>query len=101
MKARTRKIPPVHQDTFVSRFPACRVPMNDPGEELAPPKLAARPLPSPLCMSTAATRTMLSRMRRARRKVYIQLYKLSSAMAPDNWGVRVETPSLREADADR
>jgi len=68
-KLRARKIPPDHQLALVRRFPACLIPMNASGEELAPPKLAARPLPFPLCSRTAAMRTIQSRISRVRRNV--------------------------------
>src|SRR5438128_1722259 len=71
MKASARKIPAVHQLAFVNRFPACRVPKIVPAELLAPPNVAAIPPPCPACISTTAMRTMLSRTRRTRRKVYI------------------------------
>ncbi len=46
-KASARKMPLAHQEIFVNRFPACRIPIKASGEELAPPKLAASPLPFP------------------------------------------------------
>jgi len=71
MKARSRKMPPAHQLTRVSRVPACLVPMKESDEELAPPKLAARPPPFPLWRRIAAPSIMLSMTRRIRKKVYI------------------------------
>jgi hypothetical protein len=70
-KERSRKIPVPPQEILVSRFPAWRIPMNASGEELAPPKLAERPWPLPLCRRMAATTTRLVRIRRTSRKVYI------------------------------
>lgn len=46
--ASPRKTAPPHQLTLVSRFPACLTPISASGDELAPPKLAARPPPFPL-----------------------------------------------------
>src|SRR6266702_4969911 len=68
--ARPRKIPPHHQLAFVSRLPVWRVPRNELAELLTPPNDAAMPPPCPACISTAATRTKLSRTRRTRRKEY-------------------------------
>jgi hypothetical protein len=45
--ASIRKMPAHHQVAFVSSVPAWRIPIKASGEELAPPKLAARPLPLP------------------------------------------------------
>lgn len=47
-KARNKKTPPPIQLVLVSRLPACLMPMNASGDELAPPKLAANPPPLPL-----------------------------------------------------
>jgi hypothetical protein len=71
MNARARKIPPDHQEIVVNRLPACRIPMNDSGDELAPPKLDAKPPPVPLCIKMAATRTRLSIMSKTSKNVYI------------------------------
>jgi len=71
MNARARNTPPPHQEIFVSRLPAWRIPMNASGEELAPPKLAERPPPVPLWSRIAPIRTMLTMMRSTRRKVYM------------------------------
>jgi hypothetical protein len=46
-KANPRKIPAPHHVALVRRLPAWRMPMNASGEELAPPKFAASPLPLP------------------------------------------------------
>ena len=64
-----RKSAPDHQLIFVSRLPACRVPMNASGDELTPPKLAAMPVPLPLCNRIPATSTKLSRISTTRRDV--------------------------------
>lgn len=45
--ASPKKMPPHHQLALVKRFPACRVPITESEEELAPPKLAASPPPFP------------------------------------------------------
>ena len=69
MKQSPRKIPPPHQLAVVRRFPACRIPMNASGDELAPPKLAASPVPFPLWSRIARIRTMQSSTRIVRRNV--------------------------------
>jgi hypothetical protein len=43
--------------------------MRASGDELAPPKLAARPLPFPLCSRMASMRTMQSTTSTVRRNV--------------------------------
>jgi hypothetical protein len=70
MKARKRKIPPLHQVAFVKRLPVCREPKSELAELLTPPKVAARPWPWPLCRSTATIKTMLSMVRSTIRNVY-------------------------------
>ena len=70
-KARPRKIPPHHQLAFVSRLPACRVPMTESEDEPAPPKLAASPPPFPDWSRMAAPSTTASRISRTRRNVYM------------------------------
>ena len=72
MKASARKSPPPHQLICVKRFPAWRMPSSESADELMPPKLAARPPPLPLCARMASTSTILSRIRRTRRNVYIE-----------------------------
>jgi hypothetical protein len=67
-KERNRKIPPPHQLALVSRLPAWRVPRSESAELLTPPKLAASPLPLPLCSRMAAMSTRLSIMSRTSRK---------------------------------
>ena len=69
MKQRPRKIPPHHQLALVRRFPAWRMPIKASGEELAPPKLAASPVPLPACRRIAAIKTMQSMISSVRRNV--------------------------------
>jgi hypothetical protein len=47
--------------------------MGESAADVAPPKLAARPPPFPLCSRIAATRTTLSRINRMSRNVYSML----------------------------
>lgn len=61
--ARPRKKPALHQVALVRIVPACRIPMKASGEELAPPKLAANPLPLPDCSKIVAIRTTASMTR--------------------------------------
>ncbi len=68
---RNRKIAAPHQLVFVSRLPACRVPSSESAELLTPPKVAASPFPLPACSRMAVTSTMLSRIRRTSRNVYM------------------------------
>ena len=69
MNASVRNKPPHHHEAFVSNVPACRIPMNASGDELAPPKLAASPLPLPACSSIDATSTTATITRITRRKL--------------------------------
>lgn len=66
---RPRKIPLHHHVALVRIVPAWRMPMKASGEELAPPKLAASPLPFPDCSRIAAIRTKASITRSTRRKL--------------------------------
>ena len=66
---RPRKIPAHHQVALVRIVPAWRMPMKASGEELAPPKFAASPLPFPDCSRIAAIRTKASITRSTRRKL--------------------------------
>jgi hypothetical protein len=69
MKQRPRKIPPPHQLAVVRRFPACLIPIKASGDELAPPKLAASPVPFPLWSRIARIRTTQSSTSIVRRNV--------------------------------
>ena len=69
MKQSPRKIPPPHQLAVVRRFPACLIPIKASGDELAPPKLAASPVPFPLWSRIARIRTMQSSTSTVRRNV--------------------------------
>jgi len=66
---RPRNIPAHHQVAVVRRFPAWRMPMNASGEELAPPKFAASPLPLPAWSRIAAINTTASITRMTTRKL--------------------------------
>lgn len=68
-KDRPRKIPPDHQLILVRRFPAWRIPMNASGDELAPPKFAASPVPFPACSRMPAMRMTQSITSSVRRNV--------------------------------
>ena len=70
-KARPRKIPPHDQLALVNRLPACRVPITESDDELAPPKFAAKPPPFPDWSRMAALSTKASRMSSTRRNVYM------------------------------
>ncbi len=63
MNASPRKMPAHHHVALVRIVPAWRIPMNASGEELAPPKFAARPLPFPACSRIVAMRISASRTR--------------------------------------
>lgn len=67
VNARPRKMPAHHQVALVRIVPACRIPMKASGEELAPPKLAASPLPLPACSRMAPIKTTASSTRTTRR----------------------------------
>ena len=71
MSERPRKMPPHHHVIDVSRFPACRVPINASDDELAPPKFAAKPPPFPDCKRTTTISNRASRTRIVSRKVYM------------------------------
>jgi hypothetical protein len=70
MNARARKIPAHHHVDLVRRFPAWWMPIKASGEELAPPKFAASPVPFPACNNIVAMRRTESRTRRTTRKLY-------------------------------